>query len=123
MGCFLSRGSASAAHLFLLHRFFVRSHSRFLVPTRPLLTAARTGAVRVGRRTNLSACSALALTAPSTTARLTRSGRRSEGGLPSGADHRAATLYSVGPCGPDHDAVMRIGGEAPRRRTHSRNRC
>ncbi len=64
-----------------------------------------------------------ALTASSTTARLTRSGRRSEGGLPSGADHRAATLYSVGPWGPDHDAVMRIGGKAPRRRTHSRNRC
>jgi hypothetical protein len=64
-----------------------------------------------------------ALTASSTTARLTRSGRRSEGSLPSGADHRAATLYSVGPWGPDHDAVMRIGGEAPRRRTHSRNRC
>src|SRR5947208_12853603 len=60
MGRFLSRGFASAAHLFLLHRFFVRSHSRVFVPTRPLLTAARTGAVRVGRRTNLSACSALA---------------------------------------------------------------
>src|SRR6266567_4193956 len=126
MGRFLSRGFASAAHLFLLHRFFVRSHSRFFVPTRPLLTAARTGAVRVGRRTTLSACSALArpyLDGSDTTARLTRSGRRSEGGLPSGADHRAATLYSVGPGGPDHDAVMRIGGEAPRRRTHSRNRC
>src|SRR6266550_126957 len=90
MGRFLSRGFASAAHLFLLHRFFVRSHSRFFVPTRPLLTAARTGAVRVGRRTNLSACSALArpyLDGSDTTARLTRSGRRSEGGLPSGSDH------------------------------------
>src|SRR6266536_3633356 len=54
---------------------------------------------------------------------LTRSGRRSEGSLPSGTEHRATTLYSVGPWGPDHDAVMRIGGEAPRRRTHSRNRC
>ena len=49
--------------------------------------------------------------------------RRSEGGLPSGADHRATTLYSVGPQGPDHDAVMRIGGEAPGRRAHSRKRC
>src|SRR6266536_495047 len=63
------------------------------------------------------------LTALSTTSRLTRSGRRSEGSLPSGTEHRATTLYSVGPWGPDHDAVMRIGGEAPRRRTHSRNRC
>src|SRR5262245_65942121 len=34
-----------------------------------------------------------------------------------------STLYSVGPSGPDHDAVMRIGGEAPGRRAHSRNRC
>jgi hypothetical protein len=49
--------------------------------------------------------------------------RRSEGSLPSRADHRATTLYSVGPQGPDHDAVMRIGGEAPGRRAHSRKRC
>src|SRR3954454_10291346 len=49
--------------------------------------------------------------------------RRSEGSLPSGADHRATPLYSVGPRGPDHDAVMRIGGEAPGRRAHSRKRC
>ena len=34
--------------------------ARFFVPTRPSLTAARAGAVKVGRRTNLSACSALA---------------------------------------------------------------
>ncbi len=33
--------------------------------------------------------------------------------MPAGADHRATPLYSVGPQGPDHDAVMRIGGEAP----------
>src|SRR5450432_4054457 len=38
-----------------------------------------------------------ALTAPSTAARWLWSGRRSEGSLPSGADHRATTLYSVGP--------------------------
>ena len=49
--------------------------------------------------------------------------RRSEGSLPSGTDHRATTLYSVGPQGPDHDAVMRIGGEAPGRRAHSQERC
>src|SRR3954471_21445738 len=49
--------------------------------------------------------------------------RRSEGSSPSGADHRATTLYSVGPRGPDHDAVMRISGEAPGRRAHSRKRC
>jgi hypothetical protein len=34
--------------------------ARFFVPTRSSLAAARAGAVKVGRRTNLSACSALA---------------------------------------------------------------
>ena len=38
--------------------FDLKAH--FFVPTRALLTAARAGAVKVGRRTNLSACSALA---------------------------------------------------------------
>jgi hypothetical protein len=32
---------------------------------------------------------------------------------------RAATLYPVGRSDPNHDARMRIGGEAPRRWTHS----
>src|SRR5258707_12725973 len=45
----------------------------------------------------LRPCQGHTLTASSTTARLMRSGRRSEGSLPSGADHRATTLYSVGP--------------------------
>jgi PAS domain S-box-containing protein len=45
--------SASSVSLFDLK-------ARFFVPTRALLTAARAGAVKVGRRTNLSACSALA---------------------------------------------------------------
>jgi hypothetical protein len=35
---------------------------------------------------------------------------------------RAATLYSVGREDPDHDALMRIGGEAPRRQAHSAQR-
>ena len=34
--------------------------------------------------------------------------------LPAGAEHRATALYSVDPLDPNHDAVMRIGGEAPR---------
>ena len=37
-------------------------------------------------------------------------------------NNRAATLYSVGRNDPDHDAVMRIGGEAPGRRVHSTHR-
>ena len=40
----------------------------------------------------------------------------------SGASDRAATLYSVGREDPNHDALMRIGSEAPRRRTHSAQR-
>jgi hypothetical protein len=40
--------------------FFVRSQARFFVPTRASLRPARAGAVKVGRRANLSACSALA---------------------------------------------------------------
>src|SRR3954447_10536493 len=44
---------------------------------------------------------------------------RSEGSSPTGADHRATSLYSADPEDPDHDAVMRIGGEAPKRRGHS----
>jgi len=37
-----------------------------------------------------------------------------------GAKHRAATLYSVGSVlDPDHEAVIRFDGEAPRRRAHS----
>jgi hypothetical protein len=46
--------------------------------------------------------------------------------IPRGARHqarvRAANLYSVDLRGSDHDAVMRIGSEAPRRRAHSKPR-
>src|SRR3954471_16776661 len=59
----------------------------------------------------------------STVARRKPSFDDQRGSLPSGADHRATTLYSAGPEGPDHDAVMRIGGEAPGRRAHSQERC
>src|SRR5216683_387304 len=52
--------------------------------------------------------------------------RQSEASLPSGGDDRATTLYSVWDGSwrasarhPNHDAAMRIGGEAPRRRAHS----
>ena len=36
---------------------------------------------------------------------------------------RVAPLYSVGPVlGPDHEAIIRFGGKAPRRRAHSNER-
>jgi hypothetical protein len=61
MGSFFVKGFRQRNASFLLHRFLCSiSRARFFVPTRPLLTAARAGAVKVGRRTNLSACSALA---------------------------------------------------------------
>jgi hypothetical protein len=45
---------------------------------------------------------------------------RPEGSPPLGAKHRAATLYAVGSArDPDHEAVIRFSGEAPRRRAHS----
>ena len=36
-----------------------------------------------------------------------------EGSSPLGTDLRVTDLYTVGSFDPDHDAVMRIGGEAP----------
>ncbi len=42
-----------------------------------------------------------------------RSVEGSEGSSPLGAHLRATDLYAVGWFDPDHDAVMRIGGEAP----------
>lgn len=46
---------------------------------------------------------------------------RSEEELAFGREARAATLYLVESVwDPDHEAVIRFGGEAPRRRAHSR---
>lgn len=47
-------------------------------------------------------------------------GEQCEGSLPWGAQHRAATLYSVGSArDPDHEAVNGFSSKAPRRRAHS----
>jgi hypothetical protein len=59
------------------------------------------------------------LTASSTTARLRRSERRSEGSSLSGAGEPRRNLVSGGSKDPNHDAAMRIGSEAPKRRAHS----
>jgi hypothetical protein len=109
MGRFLSRRFASVTHLFSLVRFLC-SISQPLLRSDP-----RAGAAKVGHRTNLSACSDHArphLDGSEHDGTLAAIGMDDQrGACPSGADHRAATLYSVGPQGPDHDAVMRIGGE------------
>ena len=102
--------------------FFVRSESRSFVPTRASRMSSRAGAVKVGRRTNLAACSALArpyLDSSEHDGTLVRSGWRSEGSSLSGADQSRHNLVSGGPGDPNHDAAMRIGSEAPKRRTHS----
>jgi len=62
------------------------------------------------------------LTASSTPARLVRSGRRSEGSPLSGAVQSRHNLVSGRSMDPNPDAVMRIGSEAPKRRTHSISR-
>ena len=85
---------------FLQSSFFVRLGIPFLRPDPHVLRPTRTGAVKVGRRSGLAARSIVSrprLDASSTAARWLWSGRQSEGSLPSGADHRATTLYSVGP--------------------------
>ena len=92
------------------------------VPTRTSLTSARAGAVKVGRRTNLTACSAVA--------RPHLDSFEHDGTLDAiGMTIRGEPAFGRGsiapqPCirwdqGPDHDAAMRIGSEAPKRRTHS----
>ena len=99
-------GAFEVKHLFhsILHflhsSFFVRLGIPFLRPD-PTRVEARTGAVKVGRRSALAARSVVSrprLDRPEHGGtRWLWSGRRSEGSLPSGADHRATTLYSVGP--------------------------
>jgi hypothetical protein len=96
--------------------------ARFFVPTRTLLTPARGGAVKVGRRTNLPACSAFA--------RPHLDSSEHDGTLGAvGMTIRGEPAFGRGsiapqPCirwvkNPNHDAAMRIGSEAPRKRTHS----
>ena len=114
-------------HCFSIVSFFVQSGCnlkvRRFLSSRASLTPARAGAFKVGRRTNLAACSALArpyLDGSEHT--LVRSGRRSEGSPLSGAVQSRHNLVSGRSKDPNHDAVMRIGSEAPKRRTHSSTR-
>ena len=122
-------GFRSQAEIYHLHLFlsFVPS----LCSTGPIIPSSRP-AIRSRRRAQKLSRLAVAptlrhapplpghtLTASSTTARLVRSGWRSEGSPLSGADQSRHNLVSGGPEDPNHDAAMRIGSEAPKRRTHS----
>ena len=74
---------------------------------------------------NLAACSAFirpSLDGFEGDGTLTRSGQRSEGSPLSGAVQPRHNLVSGRSKDPNHDAVMRIGSEAPKRRTHSSSR-
>ena len=122
MGLFLSRVSPGRRIFCLFAGFFVRSESPFLRPDPQFAKPARAGAVKVGRRPNLAAYSALA--------RPHLDSFEHDGTLAAvGMTIRGEPAFGRGsiaprPCirwvqDPNHDALMRIGGEAPRRRTHS----
>src|SRR5437762_1206460 len=96
--------------------------ARFFVPTRLAQRRRAQALSRLAVAPSLRHAPPLpghTLTAASTTARLVRSGWRSEGSSLSGADQSRHNLVSGGPEDPNHDAAMRIGSEAPKRRTHS----
>src|SRR5215467_7700086 len=139
MGLSMSSTNFEQQHLFFLSFLsfcLAPCGAHPFVPTRELSCAPRAGEVKDGRRPNHSPRRSFpghSLTGPSTAARLgpvgidrpvafppAASKRRSEASLPSVAQRsRATSLYSVDPRGSNHDAVMRIGGEAPRRQAHS----
>jgi hypothetical protein len=116
-----------------------RSGAHPSVPTRrALTTAARKGSVKDGRRAKVAHAQIISrplLDRPEHGGRLGRVGltpgvcfvsneqrqddlrRACQGGA---QRSRATSLYSADPrVGSNHDAVMRIGGEAPRRQAHS----
>ena len=125
----LTSQALCSGHPFSLFRVsWFNLKASFFVPTRRPHTLSRAGAVKVGRRTSLSpkhrCLSGHALTAPSTSARWYWPGRRLRGEpafcgamrlVPHPCIRWVAKTHT-------HDAIMRIGGEAPRRRAHSKAR-
>jgi hypothetical protein len=98
-GAFQGVSSGRAAHLFSFVGFFVRFESPFLRPDPPRSTSTRAGAVKVGRRANLTACTAVArphLDSAEHDGTLGAIGMTIRGELACGRD-RATTLYPVGP--------------------------
>ena len=122
----LTSQALCSGHPFSLFRVsWFNLKASFFVPTRRPHTLSRAGAVKVGRRASLSpkhrCLSGHALTAPSTSARWYWPGRRLRGEpafcgamrlVPHPCIRWVAKTHT-------HDAIMRIGGEAPRRRAHS----
>jgi hypothetical protein len=124
MGLFLSRSSPER-QIFVLSVSLFDLKARFFVPTRGSLTSSRAGAVKVGRRANLAACSELArpyLDSFEHDGTLGAIGMTIRGEPAIGRDQSRHNLVFGGCKNPNHDAAMRIGSEAPRRRTHSSSR-
>jgi hypothetical protein len=94
--------------------FDLKAH--FFAPTRIVQMLSRAGAVKVGRRSDISSRSGDArpyLDSSEHGSTLVVVGMtRSRGARLSRTNIRAATLYSVGRNDPDHDAVLRIGSES-----------
>jgi len=92
------------------------SKAHFFAPTRIVRMLSRAGAVKVGRRSDISSRSGDArpyLDSSEHGGTLVVVGMtRSRGARLSRTYIRAATLYSVGRNDPDHDAVLRIGSES-----------
>ena len=130
MGFRLSSGFRTAKRRSLscfLHRFLCSTcKSRFFAPTRSIAKPARAGAVKVGRNTNLSTSFGPArpyLDSSEHGGTLDAIGITIRGE----PAFRARRSIAPHPCirwvqDPNHDAVIRISGEAPRRVAHSFSR-
>jgi hypothetical protein len=118
MGRFLSRGCPEGPIHFLVPQFLCSTwESPFLRPAPRLMAPA---ARRSGQGWRVSATEGSSLRVPSTTAHLARVGDDEIEGSPRVVhDCSCHILVCGGYRDPDHDAVMRIGSQAPRRRTHS----
>jgi hypothetical protein len=117
MGPWKSSREFTACYFFFLQpNFFVDLKAHFFAPTRIVQMLSRAGAVKVGRRSDISSRSGDArpyLDSPEHDSTLGVVGMtRSRGARLSRTNIRAATLYSVGRNDPDHDAVLRIGSES-----------
>src|SRR6201982_1034276 len=123
MGLFLSRSFSRAAHLSSFISFFVRSQSPFLRPDPPQRQAVahrscqgwsplRRPPTRLGLDRSENGGTI-------TSSRAGPARGRSEGSPRSSVDLSRHNLVFGGSKDPNHDAVMRIGSEAPKRRTHS----
>ena len=118
-------GQAEIYHLHLFLSFFVPSlcSTGAIIPSsRPALRSRRRGSRKVGRRTpTLRHAPPLPphLDSFEPDGTLGAIGMTIRGDSLSGADQSRHNLVSGGSKDPNHDAAMRIGSEAPKRRTHS----